>query len=104
MPEFASDYPVMVEADYPPESSRLLALCGIFWFPKVLLLLPHLFILYFISLAAILVVYIGYWVVLFTGRYPRGMHEFVLGMLRWQTRINAWLFGLVDRYPPFHLR
>src|SRR5262249_51420565 len=99
------DYPVSVEADYPLQSSRALALCGIlFMFPKVILLLPHLFILYFVNLAGAVVVYIAYWVVLFTGKYPRGMYEFALGMLRWQTRASAWMLGLVDRYPPFSLR
>jgi hypothetical protein len=104
MPELPQDFPVNVEAIYPPESSRVLALCGIFVFPKVLLLFPHLFILNFVNLAAAIVVYVGYWVVLFTGEFPRGMYDFVLGMLRWQTRTSAWLLGLVDRYPPFSLR
>jgi hypothetical protein len=49
------------------------------------------------------VIWIGFWAVLFTGRYPRGLSDFVLGWQRWQTRMNAWMFGLVDRYPPFSL-
>ena len=104
MTHLPGDYPVTVKAEYPPESSRLSALCGIlFMFPKALLILPHILILNFVNLAAMVVVYLGYWVVLFTGRYPRGMYDFALGVLRWQTRISAWLFGLVDRYPPFSL-
>lgn len=104
MRDWTPGYPVRVEADYPPESSRALALCGmIFVFPKILLLLPHFIILYFLNLVASLIVYIGFWVVFFTGRYPRGMYDFALGVLRWQTRLTAWLYGLVDRYPPFSL-
>jgi hypothetical protein len=104
MPEHPRGYPVRVEADYPPQSSRPLALCGALYPFKVLLLMPHLFILYFLGLAAGVVVYVGFWVVLFTGRYPRGMYEFALGVLCWQTRVSAWLFGLADLYPPFSLR
>ena len=98
------DYPVRVEADYPPHSSRLLALCALLMFLKANLLLPHLFVLYFLNLAGFFVAVVGYFAVLFTGRYPRGMYEFMLGLLRWQTRASAWLLGLTDRYPPFSLR
>ncbi|MBI3408237.1 MAG: DUF4389 domain-containing protein [Planctomycetes bacterium] len=102
MNDYPEAYPVRVEADYPEQSSRLLALCGIlFMWPKAILLVPHIFVLYFVQLAAFLVAYLGFWVVLFTGRYPRGMHGFVVGVMRWQTRLTAWLLGIVDRYPPF---
>ncbi len=98
-------YPVRLEADYPAQSSRLLALCGaLFFFPKIVLAVPHLFVLYFLGLAAGIVIFVGYWVVLFTGQYPRGMYDFALGVLRWQIRVNAWLIGLTDEYPPFTLR
>ena len=104
MMEMPRSYPVRLEADPPAESSRLLALCGLlFFFPKLLLVLPHAFVLWFVQLAAFLVMWLGYWVVLFTGKYPTGMYTFVLGALRWQTRVTAWLFGLVDEYPPFGL-
>jgi hypothetical protein len=104
MSTFDQKYPIRLEADYPETSSRLLALSAIlFMFPKMLLLIPHIIILWFVQLAGFVVAIIGFWVVLFTGRYPRGMYEFVLGWLRWQTRISAWLLGLVDRYPPFSL-
>jgi len=105
MATFVQDYPIRLEADYPQSSSRLLALSGIlFMFPKLLLVIPHLFVLYFVQLAGFVVAFIGFWVVLFTGKYPHGMYEFVLGWLRWQTRVSAWLLGLVDRYPPFSMR
>jgi hypothetical protein len=100
LPERPEDYPVRVEADYPPQSSRALALCGALFFVKALLLLPHLIVLYFVNLAGFVVVYVAYWAVLLTGHYPRGMYEFALGMLRWQTRVSAWFMGLTDRYPP----
>ncbi|MCI0463569.1 MAG: DUF4389 domain-containing protein [Gemmataceae bacterium] len=84
------EYPVRLEADYPAASSRLLALCGaLFFFPKVVLAVPHLFVLYFLGLAAGFVIFLGYWIVLFTGQYPRGLYDFALGVLRWQIRVNA---------------
>jgi len=43
-------------------------------------------------------------IVLFTGRYPRSMFDFLVGVTRWQTRINLWLFGVADEYPPFSLQ
>ena len=105
MSDFPPFYPVRVEAEYPDRPTRLLALLGLlFMFPKTILLVPHLFVLWFVHLAAMIAVYVGYLVVLITGEYPRGLFDFVLGALRWQTRVAAWLFGLVDRYPPFSMR
>lgn len=97
-------YPVRLETDYPAESNRLLALCGVlFVFPKLLLAIPHLIVLYFVNIAALVAVYISFWIVLLTGKYPRGIHDFAAGALRWQVRVSAWLFGLVDEYPPFSI-
>ena len=96
-------YPVRVEADYPDKSSRLLALLAILFFVKAVLLVPHLIVLYFLGLVAFIVAVVGYFAVLFTGKYPRGLFNLILGVIRWQTRANLWLFGLTDRYPPFSL-
>ena len=96
-------YPVRVEADYPDKSSRLLALLAILFFIKWLLLVPHLIVLYFLVLLAFIAAAIGYFAVIFTGKYPRGLFNFVLGVTRWQIRANLWLLGLTDRYPPFRL-
>ena len=99
----AGEYPVRVEADYPERSSRGLALLAILFYIKAWLLIPHSIILFFLGLIQGLAVFLAYWVVLFTGRYPRGMFGFVVGVTRWQTRANLWLNGIVDRYPPFSL-
>lgn len=105
MPQYGEDfYPVRVEADYPERSSRAMALAGLLVFPKYLLLIPHAFLLFFVQIAASFVIFLGFLVVLFTGRYPRGMFEFLLGTLRWQTRVGAWFMGLTDKYPPFGLK
>ena len=100
-----SPYPIDVQAQYPVQSSRLLSACAILWFfPKTLLIIPHAFVLAFVGLAGAFVAWIAQWLVLFGGVYPQGMFDFALGAVRWQTRVNAWIFGLVDRYPPFSLR
>ena len=98
-----SDYPVRFEVDYPELPSRGLALLGALLFIKGLLLIPHVIILYALGIAASLVVYIGFWAVLITGKYPMGLFEFVVGVLRWQTRADSWMYGFADRYPPFSL-
>ncbi|MGE5589815.1 MAG: DUF4389 domain-containing protein [Bacillota bacterium] len=98
-----SDYPVDVRLEYPEHSSRGLALLGILFFLKAVLLVPHIIVLYFLTLASFIVVFVSYFAVLFTGRYPKGLFDFVGGVLRWQTRINAWFYGLTDKYPPFSL-
>ena len=97
-----SGYPVKFEADYPESSSRLLALLGAI-FLKFVLLIPHMIILYFLGIVSFAVVYIGYWAVLITGRYPRGLFDLVAGIQRWSTRTDSWMNGLADSYPPFSL-
>ncbi len=96
-------YSVELHIDEAPgPRSRGLALLGIFAL-KALLLLPHIVVLFFVAIVAGIALWIGYLVVLFTGRYPQGMFEFLLGTLRWSTRITAWQYTLTDRYPPFSL-
>jgi Domain of unknown function (DUF4389) len=97
-----AEYPIEVTAEVPPQSSRLLAVTGIL-FIKGILLLPHLIVIWFLQVAALLVAWIGYWVILFTGRLPEGLHGFITGVQRWNTRLNGWLFSLTDSYPPFSL-
>jgi hypothetical protein len=98
-----SDYPVQLTIPYPPRSNRGLAVLGIIYLLKVFAALPAFICVYFVGIAAFIVFWIAQWAVLFTGRYPEGMHRFVTGYLRWTTRASAWLFGLTDRYPPFRL-
>src|SRR5881227_3858727 len=76
------------------------------WLPLVkwLLAVPHYILLVFLSIAAVVAVIIAWFAILFTGRYPRGLFDFVLGVLRWGNRVNAYAFVLVtDQYPPFRL-
>lgn len=97
------EHPVRLSIEQPQRSSRMLALLGIIFFLKTVALLPSVIVLYVLSLVAVIVAWFGYWIVLFTGRMPEGIHDFLTGVLRWQTRVAAWLYGLTDVYPPFSL-
>ena len=98
------DYAARVVITEPTlERKRGLAVAGIIFFVKAILLLPHIIVLYFILIAAGIAGWVAYWVVAFTGVYPDGIFNFVLGTLRWSVRMNAWQFSLTDAYPPFTL-
>jgi hypothetical protein len=71
---------------------------------KWLLAIPHYIVLFFLFIAAFVCVVIAWFAILFTGRYPRSLFEFVEGVLRWSNRVGAYAFLLVtDEYPPFSL-
>jgi hypothetical protein len=76
------------------------------WLPLVkwFLAIPHYIVLFFLDIAAFVVVIVTWFAILFTGRYPRGLFDFVEGVFRWHNRVVAYAFLLVtDRYPPFRL-
>jgi hypothetical protein len=76
------------------------------WLPLVkwVLAIPHYVLLFFLSVAAVVAVIVAWFAILFTGRYPRGLFDFVLGVVRWGNRVTGYAFVLVtDRYPPFRL-
>src|SRR5438105_1754930 len=76
------------------------------WLPivKWLLAIPHYVVLVFLWLASLVCVVIAWFAIVFTGRYPRGLFDFVLGVMRWTNRVLAYAFALVtDEYPPFRL-
>jgi uncharacterized protein DUF4389 len=71
---------------------------------KWLLAIPHYIVLFFLDIAAFLILIVAWFAILVTGRYPRAMFEFVEGVIRWHVRVTAYALTLVtDRYPPFRL-
>ena len=92
---------VSLELPYPDAKEGLNR-----WLPivKVLLAIPHFIILGFLSLAALVAVVIAWFAILFTGRYPRGLFDFAVGVMRWWNRVIGYALVLVtDEYPPFRL-
>ena len=88
-----------VYPDVPRDLNRFLPLV------KWLLVIPHFIVLAFLWIAVFFVVIVVWFAILFTGRYPRGIFDFVEGVVRWGQRVVAYAFTLVtDRYPPFSLR
>ena len=92
-----------VRLDFPyPDAERELNR----WLPLVkwLLAIPHYIVLFFLWIAAFFTVIFAWFAILFTGRYPRGLFDFVVGVGRWTNRVTAYAFVLVtDEYPPFRL-
>jgi hypothetical protein len=92
------DYPVRAEFPYPEQGMAR-------WRPLVhwLLLIPHWIVLYVLGIVAWVCWFAAGVAILFTGRYPRGLYDLILGYLRWQARVNAYAVWFTERYPPFAL-
>ena len=93
----AGQYPVTFDIEYPERLSRLLI------FVKWLLIIPHLIVLVVLGIVYGITLVIAWFAILFTARYPKGLFNFGVGLLRWGARINAYYMLMRDDYPPFSL-
>ncbi len=101
-PSTVEEQSVHLEIDYPDVERDLNR-----WLPLVkwLLAIPHYVVLFFLIIAAIIAVVIAWFAILITGRYPKPLFNYVVGVGRWCLRVSAYAFLLVtDRYPPFSLK
>jgi hypothetical protein len=93
---------VALDLDYPDVEQDLNR-----WLPLVkwFLAIPHYILLFFLAIGAVVSVILAWFAILFTGRYPRTLFDYVVGVARWGLRVQAYAFLLItDRYPPFSLR
>jgi len=100
-PSTVEEQSIHLEVDYPEVEKDLNR-----WMPivKWFLAIPHYFVLAFLGLAVLFVSVLAWFAILFTGKYPRGLFDFVVGVFRWSLRVNAYVSLLVtDVYPPFSL-
>ena len=99
----STDEEQSVHLDFPYPDARQLNR----WLPLVkwLLAIPHYIVLFFLAIGAVVAVIVAWFAILFTGRYPRGLFDFVVGVIRWSNRVTGYAVVLVtDQYPPFSLQ
>jgi Domain of unknown function (DUF4389) len=96
------DEKVVVDIPYPEKLSRGMLLVKLF-FGFIYVIIPHAFVLFFLVIGVYVVLFLGWWIILFTGTLPLGMHNFLVGFLRWNQRVNLYMGNMTDEYPPFSL-
>lgn len=88
-------YPINLKVEYPEKLSRLTT------FFRCFMIIPHMIVLYFIQIAAGIILIISWFAILFTGKFPRSLFDFITYYFRWSTRVNGYSSLLTDKYPPF---
>jgi hypothetical protein len=99
-PSTDEDQAVHLDFSYPDAKQLNRWLPLVKWF----LAIPHYVVLFFLAIASVFAIVVAWFAILFTGRYPHSLFNFVVGVLRWTNRVTAYAFALVtDEYPPFRL-
>ncbi len=96
----AKDDYTSFEVPYPESVSRGLTLLRLF-LGVFYVIIPHYFILGFRAIFVQILVFLAWWVVLFTGKYPANWHNWVVGQIRWQLRVTLYMYYMTDKYPAF---
>jgi hypothetical protein len=114
-----TDYPVILGVEHPEKLSRLTTFFrfpiipmytltmgkgwGIQWQPGagMPMTIPHVIVLYFIGIAALFILFLSWWAILFTAKYPRVFFDFITWWFRWETRVYGYSYLVTDKYPPF---
>ena len=97
-PPFEGDYPIDFDVRYPERLSRWKVLV---W--KVITAIPHFIIVGILGMTVAFVTVVAWFYACIAGRYPRGLFDYVAGVIRWGARVNAYVLSLTDEYPPFDL-
>jgi len=90
-------YPITVNINHADKLSRLNT------FFRPIMVIPHGIVLWAFGIAAAIVAFTAWWVILFTGRYPKWAFKLVAGYVRWYTRVSGYYLLLTDKYPPFSI-
>ncbi|MBA7657429.1 hypothetical protein ES703_65367 [subsurface metagenome] len=91
------EYPITISIEYPERLSRLTT------FFRYLLVIPQMIAIYFLAIAAGAILFISWWAIIITGRYPRWAFDFIAGYIRWSMRLSGYSTFLTDKYPPFSM-
>ena len=90
-----TEYPITVSVQYSEKLSQLTT------FLRCFMVIPQSIVLSALGIVAGVILFFAWWAILFTGKYPKGMFDFISGYLRWTTRVSGYSFLLTDKYPPF---
>jgi len=96
-----TDPGITFDIAYPESLSRWLLLLRTF-FGLFYCLIPHSFLFFFRMIGSIFLIFLSWWAVLFTGKYPHSWHKFTVDTLRWEMRVNIYMMFMSDSYPPFN--
>ncbi|MBV8160120.1 MAG: DUF4389 domain-containing protein [Acidimicrobiia bacterium] len=98
-PPFGDEsYPTTYETTFPEDGERNRLSVGL----RIVYAIPHLVVLFFLSIGWFVTTLIAWFAILFTGAYPEGLYDFGIGVMRWQVRVESYLLLLRDEYPPFN--